>query len=107
MKKGLFQKIRIIVSQIPRGKVLTYGDVAKLAGIKDARKVGWALHGNQDSNIPCHRVVQASGTLAENYSMGTWTEQKSRLQSEGILFLTDRQVDMGTHHLVDVSCIDA
>mgnify|MGYP001613369909 FL=1 len=102
----MFEKIRKIVSQIPGGKVLTYGDVARLVSTKDARKVGWALHGNQDPNIPCHRVVQAGGTLAENYSMGTWTEQKSRLQSEGVRFITDRQIDMTVHHLTDVSCID-
>jgi len=46
MKQGkVFEKIRKMVAKIPKGKVATYGQIAKLANIKDARVVGWALWG--------------------------------------------------------------
>lgn len=49
--RGVFAKIRKIVSKIPKRKVVTYGDVARTIGIKDARIVGWALQGNQNPKI--------------------------------------------------------
>lgn len=94
---GIFEKIRKIVSKIPKGKVLTYGDVAKIVGTKDSRLVGFALRGNQDPNIPCHRVIRKDGTLADGYSLGGWKEQKARLKPEGITFLKERQVDLAKH----------
>ena len=98
MQKKVFEKIRAVVKEIPHSKVLSYGDVANLAGIKDARIVGWALHGNQNPKIPCHRVVQKDGGLAKNYSLGTWTEQKRRLEVEGVTFIDRQQIDMDKHH---------
>lgn len=47
MKQGkVFEKIRKIVARIPKGKVTTYGQIAKLTGINDTRVVGWALWRN-------------------------------------------------------------
>ncbi len=68
-QEGIFKRIREIVKKIPQGKVMTYGDVARIAGTRDSRLVGWALRGNQDFAIPCHRVVQSYGTLAPRYSL--------------------------------------
>lgn len=90
----LFRKIRKIVAKIPKGKVATYGQVAKLAGISDARVVGWALWENQDLKVPCHRVVKKDGFLAAKYSLGGWQEQRKRLESEGITFVKPDQVDL-------------
>lgn len=97
-RSNTFHKIRSIVAQIPKGKVLTYGEVAKLAAIKDARVVGWALRGNQNPAIPCHRVVKANGFLARNYSLAGWQEQKRRLETEGIEFIQTNQHDIDKHH---------
>lgn len=96
-KQNTFTKIRSLVSQIPEGKVSTYGTIALLAGIKDARQVGWAIYGNQDPNVPCHRVVNKQGFLAKDFSLGGWEEQKRRLLPEGITFVQDNQVDMNKH----------
>ncbi len=96
----LFDQIRNIVKTIPKGKVLTYGDVAKMVGISDSRKVGWALHGNQDPSIPCHRVIKKDGYLAQNYSLGGWAGQKDRLVAEGVTFTAEYQVDMSKHRWV-------
>ena len=93
-KSKMFERIRSMVSQIPRGTVSTYGDIAQMVGIKDARKVGWAVYGNQDPYVPCHRVVNKEGFLAEKFSLGGWREQKSRLDPEGVIFLGEKQVDL-------------
>lgn len=94
----MFDQIREVVKQIPKGKVLTYGDVARMIGTRDSRKIGWALHGNQDPEIPCHRVVKKDGYLAKNYSLGGWDWQKELLSKEGVAFIGEHQVDMEEHH---------
>ncbi|MBP9817161.1 MGMT family protein [Candidatus Shapirobacteria bacterium] len=81
----IFLKIRQIVSQIPLGKVTTYGSIAKLIGTTP-RVVGWALRGNENMSIPCHRVVKSGGVLANQFSLGNWPEQRRRLEAEGIKF---------------------
>lgn len=79
-----------IVSRIPRGKVLTYGDIAKLTGIKNPRWVGRILHTNIDPiEVPCHRVVNAQGKTAAAYVFGGHGVQKQRLLEEGVEFIGD------------------
>jgi len=95
--EGIFLKIRKAVSKIPRGKVATYGQIALMVGITDARKVGWAIYGNNDPKIPCHRVVFADGSLAINYSLGGYKEQKSRLMAEEIKFEEEMKVDLSKY----------
>ena len=96
-KKPLFEEIRAMVAKIPEGKVSTYGTIAKLVGTKDARKVGWAVYGNQDPNVPCHRVVNREGYLAKDFSLGGWEEQKRRLEPEGIEFTEENRVNLEKH----------
>lgn len=97
MEENLFSRIKKLVAQIPEGKVTTYGEVAKAAGITDARKVGWAIYGNQDKKVPCHRVVNKAGFVAERFSLGGWQEHKARLEAEGIQFTQEKQVDLQKH----------
>lgn len=85
----IFQKIRHIVCLIPSGKVSTYGAIAKAVGT-NPRVVGWALKGNSDMAIPCHRVVKSNGSLAAQFSLGNWPEQRRRLVSEGVEFAGNR-----------------
>ena len=80
-----FIKIRNLVKTIPIGKVTTYGHIALLVGTTP-RVVGWALWGNQDQNIPCHRVVKKGGYLGGSFSLGNWPEQRRRLIAEGLKF---------------------
>ncbi len=89
-----FDRVYDVVKKIPKGKVATYGQVAEILGTHDARKVGWALHGNQDPKIPCHRVVNKEGKVALNYSMGDWREQKRKLLEEGVRFKDEMHVDL-------------
>ncbi|MDP3995255.1 MAG: MGMT family protein, partial [bacterium] len=57
------EKVFRVVSQIPKGSVLTYAEVARKAGSPNAaRAVGNVLNKNYDPNIPCHRVIKSDGT---------------------------------------------
>src|SRR4030042_4377052 len=99
-KKNSFVQIYTIIRKIPKGKVTTYGTVAKMINRQKAslgitpRIVGFALHANKDSKIPCHRVVNKRGRIAANYSMGGLREQKRRLLEEGIIFKDEMRVDL-------------
>ncbi|MFZ5932719.1 MAG: MGMT family protein [Patescibacteria group bacterium] len=93
---GFFEKVYKVVKKVPRGKVTTYGEIARLLGTKDARKVGWALHSNSDPKTPCHRVVNKDGRLAPNFAFEGEEEQRRRLIGEGVTFRGGR-VDLKRH----------
>jgi len=93
--KGFFERIYAVAKGIPRGKVMTYGQIAEILGSKDARKVGWALHANKDVNCPCHRVVNKEGKVSRSYAFGGYMEQKDKLLGEGVIFLDESRVDLG------------
>ena len=77
-------KVYRIVSKIPKGKVLTYKEVAKLAGRPKAyRAVGNILNKNYDPGIPCHRVIRSDGK-AGGYNRGV-ARKKSILVQEGVV----------------------
>ncbi len=90
----MFEEVYKYVKTIPSGKVMTYGQVAKALGIKDTRKIGWALHANKSSDVPCHRVVNKEGRLAKNFAFDGEVEQKRRLELEGVTFIDDTYVDL-------------
>ena len=80
------KRIYEAVKRIPKGKVATYAQVAKMAGNpKMCRAVGNALHKNPDfENIPCFRVVNSKGELAREYAFGGAWAQKELLEADGI-----------------------
>ena len=91
-----FEKIYEVVKRIPKGKVATYGYVALLAGNpRWARVVGYALHNNPAPMvIPCHRVVNREGRVAEAFVFGGGNAQRELLEREGIVFREDGTVDL-------------
>jgi len=92
---GVFDKVYRAVKKIPEGKVATYGQISSKLGIKDVRKVGWALHKNPDNKkIPCHRVVNRDGRLAPNFAFDGADEQRRRLEVEGVKFKDKMHVDL-------------
>ena len=96
MKKTNFKEtIYVLAKKIPKGKVATYGQLARLAGSPDAaRAVGMCMKTNPNAPIvPCHRVVASNGALT-GYSAGGVHVKKKMLQDEGISFIGDR-VDLG------------
>jgi methylated-DNA-protein-cysteine methyltransferase related protein len=84
-------KIYAVVSRIPRGRVATYGQIARLAGLPDhARLVGYALNALPDkSAVPWHRVVNARGRISER-SDGSPMGIVQRLLLEGEKVRFDR-----------------
>ena len=89
------KRIYEAVKKIPKGKVATYARVAEMAGNpKMARAVGNALHKNPEPVvIPCHRVVNSKGELAEAFAFGGRNIQAEMLASEGVE-VTDGRVDL-------------
>lgn len=97
------ERVYATVRRVPRGKVVSYGQVARLIGEpRKARFVGYAMHGNpepwdahEQSGIPCHRVVFKDGRLAPGFAFGGEDEQRARLAAEEVAFTEDGRVDMG------------
>ncbi len=84
------EKVYDVVRQIPTGKVATYGDIAKLAGISNPRVVGNCLHHNPyPISVPCHRVVNATGRLAPAFAFGGPDKQRELLEQDGVKFRRD------------------
>ncbi|MEP6492914.1 MAG: MGMT family protein [bacterium] len=81
------ERIYAIVRKIPRGRVTTYGTVARLAGLAgQARLVGYALAALRDgTSVPWHRVINAQGRLSlELAASSSGTTQRLRLVREGV-----------------------
>ena len=99
MGLNTFERIYEVVRSIPRGKVMTYGQVAVLAGNpRWARVVGYALHKNPEPGvIPCHRVVNREGRVAPGFAFGGTDVQRQLLEGEGVSFLENGLVDMEKH----------
>lgn len=95
-REGFFDRVYMVVEQIPCGMVATYGQIAALIGApRSARYVGYALHANpRPGEIPCHRVVFADGSLAKGFAFGGPDVQRQMLEAEGVTFLDDGRVDL-------------
>ena len=72
-----------IVSKIPKGKVMTYKQVAGKAGSPGAaRAVGSIMKANYNTKVPCHRVIRSDGKVGE-YNRGGSIEKLKKLRTEG------------------------
>lgn len=92
------RKIYEIVATIPAGKVATYGQLSEMLGGKlDAREVGHIMACAGGHDLPAHRVVNRSGTLAPDYAFGGQEKQQAMLEAEGVTFLSEGRVDMARH----------
>jgi methylated-DNA-protein-cysteine methyltransferase-like protein len=92
-----YERVYDVVAQIPKGKVTTYGAVAKYLGIASgARLVGYALNKAIDMPIPAHRVVNRNGELTGRIHFPGDT-MRERLRQEGVKFIDDYQIDIEAH----------
>ena len=91
-----FERIYQVVRQIPKGKVATYGQVARLAGNpRWSRVVGYALHSSsREKNLPCHRVVDRHGHTSPAFGYGGEDIQQKLLEAEGVGFVEKGRVDL-------------
>ncbi|MEK7664644.1 MAG: MGMT family protein [Patescibacteria group bacterium] len=93
MKQRTFKdRIFEVVKKIPKGKIMTYGQVAKISGNKKAwRAVGNILNKNRDPKIPCHRVIRSDGKTG-GYNRGAKKKIKL-LKQEKIKFIQATEHD--------------
>tara|TARA_R110002110_G_scaffold245617_3_gene461988 strand:+ start:32608 stop:32997 length:390 start_codon:yes stop_codon:yes gene_type:complete len=85
-----------VVALIPAGRVATYGDVARQAGLgRAARRVGRALRQlPEETRIPWHRVINSRGRLSLPAATTAGKQQRQRLTVEGINVSSDGRVDL-------------
>jgi methylated-DNA-protein-cysteine methyltransferase related protein len=92
-KSEFAQRVEALVAQIPKGRVMTYGQLAALCGnARAARIVGGIAHFG-DPNLPWQRVVNKSGGLASGYPGGR-LGHKEHLEAEGVAVSADFKVNI-------------
>lgn len=86
---GFVKAVWQVVRGIPRGHVLTYGEVARLAGMRRAaRRVSQAMRrAPRSMKLPWHRVVNAQGRISFPPDSSGYSQQKRLLEEEGVVFL--------------------
>mgnify|MGYP003305856720 CR=1 FL=1 len=96
------EKVYEFVKNIPKGKVVTYGQIAEYLGNKNlARMVGNVLHNNPDPiHIPCHRVVNAKGEVAEHFAFGGAKGQQEKLEKDGIIFEENGRINLKKYRMI-------
>jgi len=84
------EKVLDAVRKIPKGKIMTYAQVAKAAGRPKAwRAVGNILNKNRDPKIPCHRVIRSDGKIG-GYNQGV--KKKITLLKKELVLIRKRTV---------------
>lgn len=79
------ERVKSVVARIPKGSMMTYKEVAKMAGSPNAsRAVGSIMKSNYDENIPCHRVIRSDGKIGD-YNRGGYTGKLRKLKAEGAI----------------------
>lgn len=92
------EALYLALAQVPAGKVISYGELAGIAGLgRAARWVGRTLSQlPEGTRLPWHRVIAAGGRLSLSAGSASGAEQRARLRAEGVSILNDR-VDMRRH----------
>ena len=96
MEKGFFQQVYDVVSQIPYGRITSYGDIASYLGSRgSARMVGWAMNSSKNNlqNLPAHRVVNRNGLLTGKQHFGGSNTMAELLESEGLTIKNNKILD--------------
>ncbi|MBI5030361.1 MAG: MGMT family protein [Chloroflexi bacterium] len=92
-QKTFFSRVYTIVRKIPRGKVATYGQIARAIGAPGAaRTVGWAMRVCPEQ-VPWHRIINARGEISLRPATG-YHEQRARLKAEGVHINRAGKIDL-------------
>lgn len=96
MPAGDHERIYRVVRRIPKGRVATYGQVARLAGMpRAARQVGYALHAlPEGSGVPWQRVINARGVCSARSAPDGERLQRALLEAEGLVFDGHGRLDL-------------
>lgn len=101
-----YQRIYAVTRRIPRGRVATYGQIARLAQGCTARMVGYAMAALHDGNdVPWHRVINAQGRISARSGGDGATRQTLRLAKEGIAVDAGGRIDLARHRWDDASAV--
>ena len=96
----VFEKIYRMVLRIPRGRVMTYGQIARLLEDRySPRLVGWAMHATpqDERNIPWHRVINSQGACSTGRVVLPFDKQRRMLETEGVEFNERGRCDLQTY----------
>ncbi len=92
---SFFEKVYVVVRQIPFGKVTSYGAIANYLGAKgSARLVGYAMNNSHNKEVPAHRVVNRKGLLTGKHHFEGTNLMQQLLESEGILVVDNQIQDL-------------
>lgn len=97
---SFFENVYAVVRLIPKGKVTSYGAIAKYLGTaKSARLVGYAMNAShlQKPKVPAHRVLNRNGLLTGRHHFNPPEAMQERLEAEGIKVKKDQVVDFEKH----------
>jgi methylated-DNA-protein-cysteine methyltransferase related protein len=97
VKSTSYERIWSVVQKIPAGRVATYGQVARLAGLGGAaRLVGYALHAlpEKGRKVPWQRVINAQGRISQRRFDGAEAVQRHLLEREGVRFDARARIDL-------------
>lgn len=93
-EEGFYSKVFKVTSQIPYGRVTSYGAIAKHLGAPgSARMVGWALNGSDKQNVPAHRVVNRNGLLTGKHHFQGTNLMQQLLENEGVEVIDNKVTD--------------
>jgi len=99
-KESFFEQVYEVVKLIPYGRVTSYGAIAEYLAIRGAaRMVGWAMNASHSTldKIPAHRVVNRNGLLTGKQHFGSPDIMQQLLESEGIVVVDDKIIDLDKH----------
>jgi methylated-DNA-protein-cysteine methyltransferase-like protein len=95
---GYREHVYAIVRQIPKGRVMTYGQLAEILGEGyTARTVGYVMHGADSENVPWQRVINAQGKCSTGKFTLPVNLQQSILESEGVKFNASGKCDLNVY----------
>ena len=93
--ESVYQKMLLVVREIPPGRVATYGQIAWIVGAASPRMAGYALGGlSEDTDVPWQRVVNRHGGISPRGDPLATDRQRKRLIEEGIQFQPDGRIDL-------------
>ncbi len=99
--EDFFQMVYQVVRLIPKGRVTSYGSIAKYLGTaRSSRMVGWAMNAahSQKKTVPAHRVVNRNGELTGKHHFGTPFLMQELLEKEGIEVVNDKIRNFDKHY---------
>lgn len=99
-QESFFQMVYEVVRLIPRGRITSYGAIAKYLGTAgSSRMVGWAMNGShrEKPRVPAQRVVNRNGLLTGKHHFGSPDLMRQLLENEGVKIENDKVVDFKKH----------